>query len=198
MSHYRRRQSALRGLVVALALGFAFSCSSGSGCSGCGMQPIPGGFPATKRTANAGQVRVTSSAITKITADPGQLLAGLLGGSGSAVISFPVESCGSTSVCCNGSTAIPNCGPVDIDLSQHAGDLPRLVLAPQNTASPNGEVEVTVRARVKTVDPLQVTIAGLLTCDVTLDTTQGSSTDLVITAPLDLDQDATAGTTKFS
>ncbi len=201
MSHYRRsrrrrRSSAIRWLVVGIAIAFAVSCSGGGGCSGCGIQPIPGGFPAGKRTANAGQVRVTSSAISKITADPAQILGGLLGGSGSGVISFPVESCGSTAVCCSGNTAIPNCGPVDIDLTQHAGDLPRLVLAPQNTPSPNGQIDVTVRARVTTVDPLIVTLLGA-NCVLTLDTTKGSSADLVIAAPVTLDQDATAGTTKI-
>jgi hypothetical protein len=202
MSHYRRRRrSAFSAIIVASAIVLAFSCSGSSGCSGCGVQPIPGGFAPTKRSANAGQVRLTSSALTTIESNPAQLLGGLLG-SGAAgsngVIAYPIVSCGSTAVCCNGNTAIPNCGPIDIDLTTHTGDLPRLQLVPNaGIASPNGELDVTVRARVKTADPLIVTLEGA-NCVLTLDTTAGSSQDLTITAPIALDQDATAGTTKIA
>ena len=193
----------MRWVVVAVAIVFAFSCSGGGGCNGCGISPIPGGFPAAKRTANAGQARVTSSAIAKLSADPAVLLGGLLGsGAGSGVIAFPVESCGGTvSVCCDSNgNMIPNCGPVDIDLRAQPNDLPRLVIAPQPTASPNGAVDVTVRARVKTAQPLVVSAFGFVNCTIDLDTTRGTdgSPDLVITAPINLDQDATTGTTKVA
>jgi hypothetical protein len=203
MSHYRRRRyhSAFRGVVVAAAIVFAFSCSGGSGCSGCGIKPIPGGFAPTKRNANAGQVRVTSSALATIESNPAQLLGGLLGsgtGGSNGVIAYPIVSCGSTDVCCSNNMALPNCGPIDIDLTLHAGDQPRLQLVPNaSIASPNGELDVTVRARVKTAMPLIVSLEGA-NCVLTLDTTQGSSQDLVITAPVALDQDATAGTTKLA
>jgi hypothetical protein len=198
MLHYRRRRSALSAIIVASATVLAFSCSGSSGCSGCGVQPIPGGFAAAKRNANAGQIRLTTSALTTIESNPAQLLGGLLGSGGSnGVIAYPIVSCGSTAVCCSGNTAIPNCGPIDIDLTDHAGDLPRLELVPNaGIASPNGELDVTVRARVKTAMPLIVTLEGA-NCVLTLDTTAGSTQDLTITAPVALSQDATSGTTKI-
>jgi hypothetical protein len=151
-----------------------------------------------KRTANAGQIRVTSSALATITADPAAIVSSLLGGGGSnGVISYPIFSCGSTNVCCSNNQEIPNCGPLDIDLTLHAGDLPRLVLAPQNTASPNGELDVTMRARITTVNPLAITLDGF-NCTIALDTTKGSTADLTIALPVDFTQDATAGTTKIA
>ncbi|HEY3803878.1 MAG TPA: hypothetical protein VGL61_14785 [Kofleriaceae bacterium] len=162
------------------------------------MTSIPGGFPATKRVANIGQIRVTSSALSTITADPAALVGTLLGGSGSGVIAFPIDSCGSDfSICCENNQAIPNCGPINIDLTDHTGDLPRLVLAPQNTAAPNGELDVTIRARISTADPLVISAFGA-NCLMTLDTTKGTTPDLTIAAPVTFDQDATAGTTKIA
>ena len=69
-------------IVVAIAVLFAFGCGGG-GCGGCaGIEPLPmTGFPANERISNAGQIRVTSSAITKIEEDPAGLLSGVLGSS---------------------------------------------------------------------------------------------------------------------
>lgn len=53
------------GLIVMLTLTL-FACSGGGGCSGCegcGIAPIPGGFPNEHRIDNAAQVRLTSSGI---------------------------------------------------------------------------------------------------------------------------------------
>jgi len=191
-----RRRSATRGLVVVIAIVFAFSCSGGGGCSGCGITPIPGGFPAAKRVANAGQARVTSTALAKLTADPGALLGTVLGSAaGSGTISFPVESCSSSlSVCCDSNgNMLPNCGPVNIAIDT-------LQITPQTVAAPNGAVQVTVNARVKSANPLTVTVLGFATCTVALDTTAGTdgNPDLTLSAPITLDQDGPTGTTKIA
>src|SRR5687767_7042212 len=89
-------------VVAITAIVFAVSCS-GSGCGGCGFEPIPGGFPAAKREANAGQVRVSSSALAKIVADPASIIGGLVGSPPGmpGVIEFPVPaSCGDPKICC--------------------------------------------------------------------------------------------------
>ena len=163
------------------------------------MQPIPGGFPAAKRSANAGQLRVSNTGLGKITADPAAVIGPLVGGgAGSGVITFPVVSCGSTSVCCDGNgNAIPNCGPIDIDLTLHNGDTPRLVLAPVDVGTVNGQLNVTVRARIKTAHDLQVKITNVGNCTINLDTTKGSTPDLTITTQVGFTQDATIGTTKI-
>ena len=121
-------------IVVVTAIVFAVGCS-GSGCGGCGMQPIPGGFVSAKRHPNAAQLRVSQTGLAAITADPAALL-GTLGGSGGTLTFNVPSSCGgSTPVCCPGGTAQNPCGPIDIDITQHAGDPPRLVLAPVSGSS---------------------------------------------------------------
>src|SRR6187551_3591728 len=72
-------------LVVAVALLFSFGC--GGGCAGCGMEPIPGGFPSAKRNPNAGQLRVTQSGLAAVSANPASLL-GALGGAMNGVLKF--------------------------------------------------------------------------------------------------------------
>lgn len=52
--------------IACFVIMFVFACGGGgcSGCAGCGVEPIPGGFPtAQPRIANAGQIRLTSSGI---------------------------------------------------------------------------------------------------------------------------------------
>src|SRR5262245_20756786 len=97
-------------LAVVLALG---GCCGG--CSGCGMESIPGGFPSKspdKRTANAGQIRVTQHALNFISSDPAGILGGLLGGGSNmpGVINFPAPmTCtGTAHVCCINNQAVPN------------------------------------------------------------------------------------------
>ncbi len=83
-------------LVILIA-----GCSGGgcsSGCSGCGMTPLPGGFEPTARIENAGSVRLTDSGVTFLEQNLGPLAKAALGSSGGAggVITFPIpESSGS-------------------------------------------------------------------------------------------------------
>ncbi len=150
----------------------------GGGCDSCGMQPIPGGFPAAKRTGEEVQIRVTPTALAKITADPASVIGPLVGNSMNGVITFP----------------FPPGGPLEIDLGLRANDAPRLVLTPVAGAS---RLAVTVRARVKTVMPLQVSVAGS-NCTVTLNTTAGSQQDLKIDTNVNFTQDPTTGTTRIA
>src|ERR1044071_7005382 len=90
-----------------LALGafvLALSAGCGGGCGGCNtFEPIPGGgFPAAKRTPNAGQLRVTSSGLAAIEADPAAVL-GSVGGAQNGVLKFDAPAS------CGGQTAL--CGP---------------------------------------------------------------------------------------
>ncbi|HEY6037065.1 MAG TPA: hypothetical protein VIV58_22450, partial [Kofleriaceae bacterium] len=178
--------------MIAIAILIA-SGGCGGGCSGCGITPIPGGFPNAKRTVNAGQVRVSTSGISKITADPASVLGPLIGGATNGVIEFPAPvSCGgSTPLCCDDNgNAIPNCGPIDIDLNQQAGDQPRLELTPGAAAN---QLNVTVRARIKTVHDLAVSIQlfGTQHCKIGLDTTKVKPPpDITITTTITFSQDA--------
>ena len=180
-------------VVVITSIVLALS-GCGGGCAGCGMEPIPGGFPSAKRSPNAGQVRVTPTALTAIGRDPAALLGSLGMGMG-GVIQFPVPaSCGGTApVCCPGGNPAASCGPINIDLSLHPGDLPRLVLTPAQGA---GRLDVIVRARVKTVMDIPVGIPIVGDCGIKIDTAPGAKPDIQINAPISFVQDATAGTTR--
>jgi hypothetical protein len=179
--------------VIAVAIVIA-SGGCGGGCSGCGITPIPGGFALAKRTVNAGQVRVSTSGIAKITADPAAVLGPLIGGATNGVIEFPAPvSCGgSTPLCCDDNgNAIPNCGPIDIDLNQRTGDSPRLVLAPGGAGN---QLAVTIRARIKTVHNLAVTVIGQH-CTIGIDTTKTGTQDLTVTTTVTFSQDTTTNVT---
>ncbi|HEY5946711.1 MAG TPA: hypothetical protein VIV40_14510 [Kofleriaceae bacterium] len=181
-------------IVVITALLFAFGCGGG-GCGGCaGIEPIPGGFPSAKRNPNAGQLRVTQTGLAAVSSNPAALL-GSLGGAMNGVLEFNVPaSCGgSTPVCCPGGTPKNPCGPLDIDLKLYPGDQPRLELKPASGAS---RLDVTVRARVKTVTDIPVKVSFLGDCGLKIDTTAGTTKDLKIDVPITFAQDATAGTTR--
>jgi hypothetical protein len=183
-------------IVVLTALAFAVGCSGG-GCGGCaGMEPIPGGFTAAKRNQNAVQLRVSDSALAKISADPAAIIGPLVGGAMNGIIDFNVPaSCGgSTEICCVNGQPAATCGPISIDLVKRPADPPRLVLTPVSGAS---RMDMTIRARVKTKMDLKIKTQGI-TCDVNLDTTRGSSPDVTIAAQLMFPQDATVGTTRIN
>ncbi len=173
--------------LVVIAIAIATGCSGG-GCGGCGVEPIPGGFALGKRTANAGQVRLSTSGIAKITADPAAVLGPLLGTGSGGTVEFPVpSSCSGTKICCDDNNQpIANCGPVDIDLTQHAGDSARLAIAPSGATA----LAVTMNARLKTANPIVVEISGAH-CKIALDT-NGDSTppDLQVVTTITFSQDA--------
>jgi hypothetical protein len=181
--------------VIAIAIVIA-SSGCGGGCSGCGIAPIPGGFPLAKRTSAAGQIRVTPTGLAAITNDPAAVIGGFVGGAMNGVITYPVVSCGGTAICCNGNQTVPNCGPLQIDLVARPGDPARLVLAPQQGANP-GRLDVTVRARIKTVHPLQVQISGVGDCTIDLDTTRSGGPDLQIATQITFPLDGTLNTTRI-
>src|SRR5207244_2303802 len=142
------------------------------------------GFPADKRNPNAAQLRVSQSGFTKITANPGAIVDGLTGGGGSGTIEFPVPAnCGGqTPVCCPGGSPKPNCGPIDIDITTHADDNgDRLELKPIENGH---ELDVTLRARVKTATPLPVKVPIVGDCELSIDTLPGPEKDIQIDIPI--------------
>ena len=167
----------------------------GGGCDSCGMEPIPGGFNAQKRTGEAVQVRITPTGLAKITADPAGVIGPLVGDAMNGKINFPVPaSCGGdTEICCVNNMPAATCGPLEIDMVQRNGDAARLAVDPKQGAS---TIDMTIRARVKTKMNLPITYQGI-DCDVSLDTMRDNTPpDLRIDATLAFTQDAAAGTTR--
>jgi hypothetical protein len=183
--------------VVVLALALSYGC--GGGCGGCdGMEPIPGGFPANKRTANAVQVRVTQGAIAEITRDPAAVIGPLVGNANNGIIEFDIPpSCGGDPrVCCpNGQPQSP-CGPLEIDLVKRATDPDeRLIVTPVGGQS---RIDMTIRARVKTKMPLPIRYSGI-NCTVSIDTTRDNNPpDLRIDVQIQFSQDPAAETTRIA
>jgi hypothetical protein len=68
------------------AIGFVFfvlACSGGgcsSGCAGCGVTPLPGGFPKASAITNAGSARVTRAGLDFMQANIGAIGGKVLGG----------------------------------------------------------------------------------------------------------------------
>jgi hypothetical protein len=194
------RHTRIDWFIVLFALLLALG-GCGGGCAGCGIEPIPGGFPAAKRNANAGQLRVTPTALQKIAADPAGIIGPLAGSSTTpGIITFPIPAAcsGTPTICCPGGTPSNNCGPVEINLNKMANDADRLALTAANgIAAPNGRLDVTLRARVKTQSDLIISISGT-NCKVHIDTTAGSTPDLVLNTQVGLNQDGTANTTRIA
>jgi len=182
--------------VVVTSIVFAASCGGG-GCGGCSsLEPIPGGFSPSKRTPNATQVRVSSTGLTALAADPAALVGSLAGGT-NGVLSFnaPVSCGGTIATCCPGGNPKTPCGPIDIDLRPSPGDLPRLELKPSQG---NARLDVTLRARVKSETDIPVKLPLIGNCGLKVDTTAGTIQDVTIDVPVSFVPDATAGTTRVS
>ncbi|MGE0548019.1 MAG: hypothetical protein AB7O24_11780 [Kofleriaceae bacterium] len=188
---FRRLQS----IVGFVTLVVVASCQGFGSCGGCAtVEPIPGGFPVNKRVANATQVRLSSTALDKLEADPAGIVGPLFGTGANGAVEFPVPAnCGSSpSICCPGGTPNPACGPLEIDLAKRNGDEPRLELVPLQGEQ---QLDLTIRSRVKTKMDLQIGFLGA-NCLVTLDSTLGPKPDLKIEAEIHFSQDTTTKTTR--
>lgn len=137
--------------------GCAGSCTS---CGGCGITPIPGGFPMDKRVENSSSVRVTQSGLQFISQNLGPIAGNLVGGGGAGALTFEVPSSsqnvtvGKVNICPDGPK--PGANPpsciVEADLSRA-----KLTLA---TAAPhNLTVRGTLAVRLRS---LPVKGTGLL------------------------------------
>jgi MYXO-CTERM domain-containing protein len=176
-------------IVILAAAAAAYGCG-GAGCDG--MVPTPGGFPATERTNNAGQIRITPRGLAAITDDPAAILGGLLPGGLS--IDVPAGCGGEPAICCPGGTPQSPCGPLVIDLEEQAGDTPRMEIHP---VAGQSRLDVIVRARLHTVMDLPVDDIPLIgDCSVAIDTEPGDDPDVQINLPIRFTQDNVAGTTR--
>ncbi|HEU5056730.1 MAG TPA: MYXO-CTERM sorting domain-containing protein, partial [Kofleriaceae bacterium] len=180
-------------LLTVLATLVAGGCA-GDGCGGC-VTPTPGGFPPDERIANGGQLRLTSSAIDALEADPAALLSSFLGSD-----QFDVPPvCGGDDpyVCCTeggGQPLPPPCGPIRVDLVRQGGDSPRLVITPENSAR---TLHVTARARISTVNPLPIEYSGA-NCDIDVVTDgNGDLDDVTLQLDLVFSQHPESGTTRL-
>jgi MYXO-CTERM domain-containing protein len=166
-----------RQLVVVLTVLVIASCSGGgcsSGCAGCGVTPLPGGFekgPNSGPVTNAASVRVTRSGLDFVGTNLGTVAAKLVGGGMSnGYLSFDVpKSTSQTSlgpfnftidICPAGPN--PNANPPTCKVEVMLGNA-KLRLDAASYASAGGKPAVrisgTIPLRVKDL-PIDVTILG--------------------------------------
>ena len=72
----------LRRFGVIVFVWFVLACSGGgctSGCAGCGVTPLPGGFPKASAITNAASVRVTRSGLDFVQTNLGAIAGKVLG-----------------------------------------------------------------------------------------------------------------------
>jgi MYXO-CTERM domain-containing protein len=83
-------RSWFRRLGVIGCVLFLLACSGGgcsSGCAGCGVTPLPGGFPKASAITNAGSIRVTRAGLDFAQANLGLIAGKVLGG---GTITYPI------------------------------------------------------------------------------------------------------------
>jgi hypothetical protein len=100
------RRLGVVGFVLVL-----FACSGGgcsSGCAGCGVTPLPGGFPRASAITNAGSVRVTRAGLDFAQQNLGTIAGKVLGG---GTITYPISKSttnlglGTSATVCNNPTS---------------------------------------------------------------------------------------------
>lgn len=163
-------------LFLVIFGGCAGSCS---GCSGCGVTPLPGGFPKESRIDNSTSVRVTKSGLDFIAQNIGGLAPSLLGGQGqvnAGVVTFEIPSSesdikdplfgaklGSVKICPDGPK--PTANPPECVVE---ADLGKAKLTITTAAPHNIKVGGTLAVRLQKV-PLKGTgVAGFVNSEVVL------------------------------
>jgi MYXO-CTERM domain-containing protein len=131
-----------RRILLAVLLLLIASCSGGgcsSGCSACGIQPLPGGFPKPETIPNAGAARVTRPGLTFLQENLAMLATKGLGTSamnGVASFQIPKSSQSGANICSPANPVPPQC-TAEINLGQ-------------------------MKVRINSVTPSKVKLDGLL------------------------------------
>jgi len=215
---WRPRRTFLGGVnrtVLYWTAVFAVMGCGGGGCSscdGCGVAPIPGGFPIEERVPNSAQIRLTESGLGFIE-DNAESIVGLLLPDGLDFEIPPTDtSVDSPIFLCSDPTDIEVCRDGNCVVR---GTIGTLDLAP----TPSNELVATLRLQLESrrctardgggsctateAGPLNIQLDGGFACsggiDATIDTTGGSRPDIGIVAQIALAEEteaARAGYTK--
>jgi hypothetical protein len=97
----------------------------------------------------------------------------------------PASCGGSPALCCPGGNPVDPCGPLEVDFRAQAGDTPRLetVLGPDR-------LDVTLRARVRSVAAIPIALPVVGDCAFTVDTAPGPTPDVELDMAIDRVTDA--------
>ena len=171
------RRVLVRFLLGVLALVISAACSSSSGCSGCNMQKIPGGFPLQKKYDNVIQVRLSQGGINFVENNFEKLISGLVPGG----LSFDIpKSCGaSQKICCTG----PKC-TASLSLSKTGCSTCGVTMTP----TPKSSLAMKLKAKVKTSKlkvEMKLSILGWAGCDMTFDSATTSPPHIGLNSNID-------------
>ncbi len=177
----------MAGLAIG-SIALVNACAS-QGCAGCGLQPIPGGFPQEQRLDNAGQVRVSSSGLDWLGQNFSKLVNAVAGTGAGDVLTFDVPSS-----CCAGNE--PDCsGTQKLCCDGSACNATLEVKNAKLTPQPQGQLRLTADAEVVTSKILlEIKAIGIwFKCEVQYDSTNGSTKTVGVDADIDLVIDANDG-----
>jgi MYXO-CTERM domain-containing protein len=181
-----------RPLLTASLVFLVFACSGGgcSGCDGCGIAPIPGGFPIAERIPNAAQVRLSESGIEFIENNIGTIVSLFLEeGLNFDIPSTSGEQQGITYTVCPANDCRARGEIEDLDITT----------VPPNRLDAHLRVVLDSRNRAGARAPLQLD-AGSATCFIDIDTRRGSRTYIGLSAPIAFENEtrpARAGYTRL-
>ena len=160
------------------------------GCDGCGLAPIPGGFPSEERIPNAAQIRLTSHGLQFVESNLGAILDTLLPGG----LRFNVDAI-STSVDTGflGDTDIDICRDNDCAIQAEVSAANVTAVEPDAVRA---SIDLVVDARTRTGErralPVRVDppILGSTRCSVDLDTRRGARDHVTVEIEVGLAEEA--------
>ncbi len=162
----------LRRLGVIGFVLFVLACSGGgcsSGCAGCGVTPLPAGFPQADAITNAGSARVTRAGLDFMGANIGAIGGKLLGG---GTINYPIGKSSSdftvaSVTICNS----PNSTQCQAVVNVAGANLTLTAVHPDSLV-----VSGTIPVKVQDI-PVDVYVIGIKTCTIEVSLGTGGNCD---------------------
>lgn len=180
MTAWRPRERASWSFLYGV-LSFGLIACGGGGCGGCGdgcgVAPIPGGFPIEQRVPNSAQVRLTDDGIAFLENEADALVALFLPDG----LSFEIPT-STTSVSGINVTICPSGG------CYITGEIQSLELTPTPPNRLSARIRVILRATNAAGEPAPLPIRALgTTCPITVDTTRSEGDRDYVTLVADID-----------
>lgn len=149
-----------------------FACSGGGGCSsceGCGIEPIPGGYPLDQRIDNAAQVRLSSSGIGFIEDNMDAIVTNFLPGG----LEFPIDE------------QRVDAGPITITVCEGGGCQARIEIdSVQLSPTDPNRLLANIQLILDSRDSAGMRSDWPGTCDLDLDTRRGGRPYVGLTAEI--------------
>jgi MYXO-CTERM domain-containing protein len=182
-------------LIACFVIMFVFACGGGgcSGCAGCGVQPIPGGFPAAApRIANSGQIRLTSTGIGFVESN----ITGIVDRFVSGGLTFPIPRTVTT-------VPIPVLPDPTLTICPAnncfaRGEIVNLDLIPTGPNQIRAVIQIIVDSRNAAGARAPIPVTGLGSINVDIDSRRGSRLFMTLETTISLNEETRAPRTGFT